>query len=56
MRAGRQHEDQRDAAGSAMQLGIGRRATLPSAHSEGLRGILATWLTTPHGTGPSTTR
>jgi len=32
----------------------GRRS--PSAHREGLRGILASWLTTPHGTGPSTTR
>ena len=32
----------------------GRR--FPSAHSEGLRGILATWLTTPHGTGLSITR
>jgi hypothetical protein len=36
--------------------GLARRAALPSVHLKRLREILTAWLTTPHGTGPSTTR
>ena len=40
---------------SACTRGLGRRAALLIGWNPGLRGTLATWLTTPHGTGPSTT-
>jgi hypothetical protein len=41
---------------SACTRRLGRRAALLSGSHPGLRGTLATWLTTPHGTAPSTTR